>query len=47
MGYITHYSNKICYYKNSIYALVVYDITERNGFNNIISWIEDFQTYSP
>ena len=29
------------YYKNSVCAFVVYDITNRNSFANIQNWIED------
>ena len=35
------------YYKNSVCALVVYDITNRESFNHIQSWIEDCKTQSP
>ena len=35
------------YYKNSVCACVVYDITNRNSFNNIKSWIEDCKKQSP
>ena len=35
------------YYKNSVCALVVYDITKRESFNNILTWIEDCKSQSP
>jgi Ras-related protein Rab-2A len=35
------------YYKNSVCAIVVYDITNRESFNNISSWIEDCRNQSP
>ena len=35
------------YYKNSVCALVVYDISSRDSFNNITSWIEDCKNQSP
>ena len=35
------------YYKNSVCALVVYDITNRDSFNNISNWIEDCKNQSP
>ena len=35
------------YYKNSVCALIVYDITNRSSFENIISWIEDCKGQSP
>ena len=35
------------YYKNSVCALVVYDITNRDTFNNVSSWIEDCKNQSP
>ena len=35
------------YYKNSVCAMVVYDITNRESFENIQSWIEDIRTQSP
>ena len=34
------------YYKNSVCALVVYDISSRDSFNNITSWIEDCKNQS-
>ena len=35
------------YYKNSVWALIVYDISSRDSFNNISAWIEDCKNYSP
>ena len=35
------------YYKNSVCALIVYDITKRDTFNNIQTWIEDCRNQSP
>ena len=35
------------YYKNSVCACVVYDITNRNSFENIKSWIDDCKKQSP
>ena len=35
------------YYKNSVCAFVVYDITNRNSFQNVKSWIEDCKRQSP
>ena len=35
------------YYKNSVCAFVVYDITNRNSFQNVKSWIEDCRKQSP
>jgi len=35
------------YYKNSVCALVVYDITNRDSFNNIANWVEDCKNQSP
>ena len=34
------------YYKNSVCALVVYDISNRNSFNNVSTWIEDCRNNS-
>ena len=33
------------YYKNSICALVVYDISRRESFNSVKQWIEDCKNY--
>ena len=35
------------YYKDSVCALVVYDISSRDSFNNVMSWIEDCKNQSP
>ena len=35
------------YYNNSVCALVVYDITKRESFNNVSSWIEDCKNQAP
>jgi Ras-related protein Rab-2A len=35
------------YYKNSVCAMVVYDITSRKSFENIVHWIEDVHKESP
>ena len=35
------------YYKNSVCALVVYDITKRESFENVQSWIQDCRNQSP
>ena len=35
------------YYKNSVCSIVVYDITKRDTFNSISSWIEDCKNQSP
>ena len=35
------------YYKNSVCACIVYDITNRNSFQNIKSWVEDCKKQSP
>ena len=35
------------YYKNSVCALVVYDITNRQSFENVKAWIEDCKSQSP
>ncbi len=35
------------YYKNSVCACVVYDITSKNSFENIKSWIEDCRKQCP
>ena len=35
------------YYKNSVCAFVVYDITNKNSFLNVKSWIEDCKKQSP
>ena len=35
------------YYKNSVCACIVYDITNRNSFNSIQSWIDDCAKQTP
>ena len=35
------------YYKNSVCACIVYDITQKNSFENVKSWIEDCKKQSP
>ena len=35
------------YYKNSVCAFIVYDITNRKSFSNIKSWLEDIQKQCP
>ena len=35
------------YYKNSVCAMVVYDITSKESFNNVQNWIEDIHEQSP
>lgn len=35
------------YYKNSVCAMIVYDITSRLSFNNIQTWVEDCKSNSP
>jgi len=35
------------YYKNSVCACVVYDITNKQSFENIKNWIEDCKKHSP
>ena len=35
------------YYKNSVCAMVVYDITNKDTFNNVQTWIEDCKNQSP
>lgn len=35
------------YYKNSVCALIVYDITNRESFHNIQTWIEDCREQAP
>jgi hypothetical protein len=32
---------KLSHYKNSKGALVVFDVSNRNSFNNVIQWITD------
>ena len=35
------------YYKSSVCALIVYDITSRDSFNSVNQWIEECKTHSP
>ncbi len=35
------------YYKNSVCALVVYDISSRDSFEHVTTWIEDCKNQSP
>ena len=35
------------YYKNSVCALVVYDISSRDSFDHVSTWIEDCKNQSP
>ena len=35
------------YYKNSVCAMVVYDVTNKKSFDNIQKWIQDVQSQSP
>ena len=35
------------YYKNSVCAIIVYDITNKESFNNIQNWIEDCKNQCP
>lgn len=35
------------YYKNSVCAMVVYDITNRESFHNVLTWIEDCKNQCP
>ena len=35
------------YYKNSVCAMVAYDISSRDSFNNVSTWIEDCKNQSP
>ena len=35
------------YYKNSVCALVVYDVTNKESFENVKSWIDDCKSQSP
>ena len=34
------------YYKNSACALIVYDVSRKDTFNNVTSWIEDCKKYN-
>ena len=35
------------YYKNSVCALVVYDVTNKDSFDNVKAWIDDCKSQSP
>ena len=35
------------YYKNTACGIIVYDITNRNSFNNVSSWIDDCKYLCP
>ena len=35
------------YYKNSVCAMIVYDITNKKSFENVQRWIEDIRNQSP
>jgi small GTP-binding protein len=35
------------YYKNSVCALIVYDITKLDSFNNVITWVEECKRNGP
>lgn len=35
------------YYKNSVCAFLVYDITNRDTFDNIVSWLKECEQNSP
>ena len=35
------------YYKNSVCAFIVYDITSRSSFENVKSWLDDIQKQCP
>lgn len=34
------------YYRGTIGAVLVYDISSRNSFNNVLKWIEETRTYA-
>lgn len=34
------------YYRGSICALLVYDVTNRESFENLIKWLEETKTYA-
>ena len=44
---LTEFKYGIQHYKNSVCALVVYDISSRDSFNNVSTWIEDCKNQSP
>ena len=35
------------YYKNSVCALIVYDISSKDSFNNVSTWVDDCKNQSP
>lgn len=35
------------YYKNSVCAFLVYDVTKRESFKNIENWLDECKTQSP
>ena len=35
------------YYKNSVCALIVYDISNKDSFNNVSIWVDDCRSQSP
>ena len=35
------------YYKNCVCAIIVYDITNRDSFNDVKNWIDECKNYSP
>ncbi len=35
------------YYKSGVCALVVYDITDRESFNNVSTWVDECRKYGP
>ena len=35
------------YYKNSVCAMVVYDITNKESFEHVLNWIQDIKDQSP
>ena len=35
------------YYKNSVCAFVIYDISRRDSFNTVSTWIEDYKNQTP
>ena len=46
-GSEVYHSLTLSYYKNSVCAFVIYDITNRESFQYISKWIEDVQDNSP
>jgi GTPase SAR1 family protein len=35
------------YFKKSMGAIVVYDVTDENSFDSVSHWIEEFRTKAP